>query len=172
MYQQAYRIKKAFLIALSCDIILLFLLLSLSFSCKSPTTERVIIALMTIIALFFFSEVLSRKILTGNQGILTRKFFRNRELLWSDITHVGIIALNRRVYALLTTTKGFHIFSNSYENFPSILREMADHVGRDKMDEDVFRQIEHPINKVSDIISAWFAAAVLVVIIVLKLIAS
>lgn len=172
MYRRTYKIKKKLLIALAADIILLLVLLSLSLFFKSQTSERIVVVLITIAALLVFFEAASRKILEGDHGILLRKFFREREILWQDITQVGIVVLRKKVYLLLTTIKGFYIVSNSYENFQLLLRDLAGHVEREKMDDDVLKQIEHPINTASDIAKMWFGAAVLVAIIVLKIISS
>jgi hypothetical protein len=172
MYQSTYRIKRALLIALSADVFLLFLLFVLSIILKGSAVERLILTVICIIALLIFFESAYRKVLTGDQGILIRKYLKDRELLWEDITQVGIVVMKKRVYLLLTTLKGFHILTNAYGEFPNLLREIAVHVEREKVDEEVRSQIEHPVKKISDIISTWFAAAVLVAIIAFKLITS
>jgi hypothetical protein len=172
MYQKIYRIKKAFLVAFSTDVFLLFLLLLLSIFITGSAIERVVLTLIFITVLLIFLESMSRKVLTGDQGILIRKFLREKELLWSDITQVGMVVLRKRVYLLLTTVKGFHILTNAYSEFPSLLREIVDHVEKEKVDEEVRSQIEHPIKKISYIILMWFAAAVLIAIIAFKLINS
>jgi hypothetical protein len=172
MYNKTYKIKKAFLIALAVDVMLLMLLLLLSMIFKSPASEKIVVIIMTIAAIFVFVEALSRKILTGNHGILIIKFFRNRELQWEDITHAGLLVLRKKVYLLLTTTKGFYILSNSYQDFQAFLRETTDHIEKEKIETDVLNQIESPMNATADIIKVWLGAAVLVAIILLKLINS
>jgi len=169
MYQKTYKIKKAFLIALSADVILLFLLLLLSLFLKGSAVEKVVLAVIFISVLLVFLEFMSRKVLTGDQGILIRKYLRERNLSWGDITQVGTVVMRKRVYLLLTTIKGFHILTNAYEEFPDLLQEIAGHVDREKVDDDVRNLLEHPIKKISDTVSAWLAAAVLVIIIILKL---
>jgi len=170
MYQKTYKIKKAFIIALAVDVILLTLLLLLSLFFGGSAGESIVIAVITVPACLFLLEAASRKVLTGNQGIMLRKFFRKRELLWGDITQVGTVILRKRVYLLLTTIKGFHILSNAYADFHGFLREIMDHISGDKIDKDILKMIENPINKISDIVSAWFGAVFLVAIMVLKLI--
>ena len=169
MCQKTYKIKKAFLVALSADVILLFLLLLLSLFLKGSAVEKVVLVVIFISVLLVFLEFMSRKVLTGDQGILIRKYLRERNLLWEDITQVGTVVMRKRVYLLLTTTKGFHILTNAYEEFSDLLQEIAGHVDREKVDDDVRNLLEHPIKKISDTVSAWFAAAVLVIIIILKL---
>ncbi|MCX5853197.1 MAG: hypothetical protein NTZ24_01175 [Deltaproteobacteria bacterium] len=172
MYRKTFKIKKAFLVAFSVDVVLLCLLLLLSLFFKGSSLERLVLAVIFITALLIFLESLSRKVLTGDQGILIRKFLRDKKLLWEDITQVGTVVMRKRVYLLLTTTKGFHILTNAYGEFPGLLREIADHVERERIDDEVRNQIDHPVKKISDIVSACFAAAVLVAIIVFKIITS
>jgi len=168
--QRTYKIKKAFIIAFSADVILLSLLLLLSVFFRGSAGERIVIAVITVPAFLFLLEAASRKILSGNQGIMIRKFFRERELLWDDITHVGAVILRKRVYLLLTTLKGVYILSNAYGDFHGFLRGITNHINKEKIDEDILKLVESPINKISDIVSAWFGAAILVAIIILKLI--
>jgi len=172
MYRKTFKIKKVFLVAFSVDVVLLCLLLLLSLFFKGSSLERLVLAVIFITALLIFLESLSRKVLTGDQGILIRKFLREKKLLWGDITQVGMLVMRNRVYLLLTTTKGFHILTNAYGEFSGLLREIADHVEREKIDDEVRNQIEHPVKKISDVVSTWFAAAVLVAIIVFKIITS
>jgi hypothetical protein len=169
MYQKTYKIKKSYLIALSADVILLFLLLALSLFMEGSFIEQVVLTVICIIVLLVFLESVFRKVLTGDRGILIRKYLRERNLLWEDITQVGTVVMRKRVYLLLTTIKGFHILTNAYEEFPALVRDIVDHVDKEKVDEEVRNQVEHPIKKISDVISAWFAAIVLVVIIILKI---
>jgi hypothetical protein len=172
MYQKTYRIKKWFLIALSAVVMLLFLLSMLSLFLKGSFVEKLIVISIFIAVLLIFIEAKSRKVLTADQGILIRKFFRERKLHWTDITQVGMVVIRKRVYLLLTTTKGFHILTNAYEEFTNLLREIVDHVEKEKVDEEVWSRIEHPINKMSDIVSMCFAAAVIAIIIVIKIMTS
>ena len=169
MYQKTYKIKKAFLIALSADVILLFLLRLLTLFLKGSAVEKVVLAVIFISVLLVFFELMSRKVLTGDQGILLRKYLRERNPLWEDITQVGTVVMRKRVYILLTTVKGFHILTNAYGKFPDLLQGIASHVDKEKVDEEVRNLLEHPLEKISDTISAWFAAAVLFIIIILKL---
>lgn len=172
MYQRTYRIKKAFLVAFSAVVSLLFLLLLLSVFLKGSSLERMALTVIFITTLLVFLESVSRRILTGDQGLLIRKYLKNRELLWEDITQAGIVVMSKKVFLLLTTVKGFYILTSTYEEFSHLLQEIASHVEEEKVDEEVRSLILHPVKKIADVLSMWFAAAVLVAIIVFKLITS
>jgi hypothetical protein len=172
MYQNTYRINKAFLIALSAVTLLLLLLSLLSFFLRGSTLERFILTTIFIAVALILLEAVSRKVLTGDHGVLIKKFLKERELLWEDITQAGMVVFRKRVYLLLTTTKGFLILSNSYEGFSGLLRDIVDHVDKEKIDEEVRSQMENPIRKISDVVSMWIAATILIVIIAIKVMTS
>ena len=77
--------------------------------------------------------------------------------------------IRRKVYLLLTTTKGFFILSNAYENFPGLIRNLVERLSPDKVEEDVRAQGENPVKNRTDMISLWFAVVVICGIILLKL---
>lgn len=173
MYQNIYKIRRSFLVSFSIDFFLLLFLLMLSFyQGGSSHLEKIALAVIFIPVFGVFFESLSRKVLTGEQGIMIRKFLRNKELRWEDITHVGALILRKRVYLLLTTVKGFYIISNAYEKFSTLVREVADHMDKEKVEEEVRKQIEHPVKNISDIVMTWFTALILIGIIAVKLFSS
>lgn len=153
----------------SIDFFLLLFLLTLSFYQGGSHLEKIALTVIYIPVLCVFFESLSRKVLTGDRGIIIRKFLRNKELRWEDITHVGALILRKRVYLLLTTVKGFYILSNAYEKFSTLVRDIADHMDKEKVEEEVRKQIENPVKNISDIIMTWFTALVLIGIITVKL---
>jgi hypothetical protein len=172
MYQNIYKIRRSFLIPFTVAFILLFFLLLLSYSLKGPHLEKIALTIIFISVLCAFFESLSRKVLTGDKGIMIRKFLRNKELRWEDITHVDALILRKRVYLLLTTVKGFYIISNAYEKFSTLVRDVADHMDEEKVEEELRKQIEHPVKNISDIVMTWFTALVLIGIIIIKLFSS
>jgi hypothetical protein len=172
MYQNVYRIRRAFLFPFFVDFILLFFLLLLSYFLGGSKLERILLTAIFIPVLYVLFESTFRMIQTGDQGIMIRKFMRKKELRWEDITHIGALILRKRVYILLTTVKGFYILSNAYERFSHLIGELAAHMDNEKVEEEVKRQIEHPARNMSDIIMTWFTAMVLAGIIIIKLFTS
>jgi hypothetical protein len=169
MSSKIFKIRPVLLIPFAVNIFLLFILLCLSIFYKGSFLERIVLAVLFIPVLAFFLEAISRSAATSGQGLTIRKFLRKRDLRWEDITHVGCVIIRKKVYLLLTTTKGFHILSNAYDQFSTLVREIADHVGADKTEEEVRNQIETPVKSVSDVISMWFAVMVIAGIILMKI---
>lgn len=166
-----YRIRKAFIIPLGLDAALLVFLTGLSYLSRSPLYERGLLSFISILTIFVFSEALERRV-SVNGGLKIKKFLREKNLDWSDVTHVGSLSLRNRVYVLLTTKKGFHIISNAYENFGQLIKDIITRLPTDKIEveEGVRLQSEDPTRNTSDLFAAWLAAIVLLSIIVFKMI--
>jgi hypothetical protein len=168
MNGDTHRIRRSFVIPLTAVLILIIGLLALSFFGGTPT-ERVFLALVLIPLALVWSESLSRRVSIGADGITLRKFLRPKTLRWEDITHVGCLVLRKKVYLLLTTGRGFHILSNEYERFADLARGIATHLDREKIEAEVLQQAENPTRNPANIAAAWAAAAVLAVLVYLKL---
>jgi hypothetical protein len=168
MIPNIYRIRKALLIPFGVVVILLSALLSISIVWRGSTTERLVLVILFFPALYLFLEALYRKVTITDGGVTLQKFFRKKDLLWGDITHVGHLIIRKKVYILLTTVKGFHIISNAYEEFSGLVKDICDHSDKEKVEEQLVGQIENPVRDFSNIVSTWVAALVIFVIIVTK----
>jgi hypothetical protein len=147
----------------------LICLLVLALLVKGSGLERVLLAVITLITIAFFLMARDRRITITDQGIVVRKFFKIKEINRDDINHVGCLILRKRVYLLLTTTRGFIILSNAYENFSVLIRSIVEQVGPEKVEEEVRALAESPAKNRADVISLWFAVVVIFGLIILKL---
>lgn len=119
--------------------------------------------------LYLCLEANTRRVETEGETLRLKRLFRTKELNWSDITDVGVVMMRTKVYAVLTTTKGFHVLSNSYENFYGLLKSIVDHVEKERIEKEVLNLLESPVENRTNIFSAWAAAAFFCVIIFFKL---
>ena len=148
----------------------LICLLVLALLLKGSGLERVLLAVITLITVALFQIAHNRRITITDKGIVIRKFFKIKEINRDDINHVGCVILRKRVYLLLTTTRGFIILSNAYENFSALIRSIIEQVGPEKVEEEVRALGESSAKKnPADIISMWFAVVVIFGLIILKL---
>ncbi len=117
MSVNTYRVRKQFLVPLTLDLVLLFLLIAISLFTKATPAEMVILVVIFIPLLYIFLESLFLETSIGDKGVSIKKFLRGKELSWNDITNVDTMTVGKKVYLLLTTTKGFHILSNTHGDF-------------------------------------------------------
>jgi hypothetical protein len=172
MPETVYRIRRSFTIPLAIDVLLLLVLLVLSLAVKGSVTERIVLTGFFAGSLLIMIEAMSRKIMITEGGVVLKKLLKTKELLWSDITHVGCLSMRSKVYILLTTKKGFHILSNAYEPFSTLIRNIVNHLDTEKIEVEgeVRAQMEKPVENLSDLVAVWIAAALLTCIIYIKFI--
>ena len=166
--QRLYRIRKAFLVPLGLDVVLLFSLFLMALLLNGDTAERLVFALFFFPAGYLFLECLRRQVTVGEGGLVIRKLWSEKAVSWDEITHVGGLTLHKKVYLLLTTVKGFFIVSNAFEGFSALAEEIAAHCGSEKVEEEVRLQADRSAAGIAPVISAWIAAAVMIGIVLLK----
>jgi len=166
----SYKTRSDFLLPIFLDSLLLLVLLIISLFDRAFPSESLILFFIFVLAFYIFLGAARRKTTVGDEGIGIQKLFRHKHLQWSDITNVDVMVLHKKAYLLLTTTRGFHTVANSHGNFSSLVHDVARYVDREKVEEGVRDIIEHPIKRVSDIVSAWIAFIILLGAIVLKII--
>jgi len=169
MTAQLFKIRRELMIPFGICAGGLICLLVLALLLKGSGLERVLLAVITLITIAFFLMARDRRITITDQGIVVRKFFKVKEINRDDINHVGCLILRKRVYLLLTTTRGFIILSNAYENFSVLIRSIIEQVGPEKVEEEVRALRESPAKNPADMISLWFAVVVIFGLIILKL---
>lgn len=166
--QNIYKIKRAFLIPFSVLILLLFVLFVLSLI-AGQAWEKIILAVIFVSSLAIGVEAARREIIVDEEGLKLKKFFRMKNFTWTEITHLGVVVMKNKAYFLLTTTKGFYIFSNLLGNHTSLIRFLRDKLGQEKVEVEVINYLEHPIERLSLIVMSWVAVIVISIIILLKL---
>ena len=166
--QNIYKIKRAFLIPFSVTIVLLFLLFGLSLI-VGQAWEKIILAILCVSTLAIGVEAARREIIVNEEGLKIKKFFREKNFIWPEITHLAVVVMKNKAYFLLTTTKGFYIFSNLLKNHAALVRFLLDKLGQEKVEVEVTNYLEHPIERRSLIVMSWVAVIVISIIIILKI---
>lgn len=164
--QNIFKIRRAFLIPFMTIIFLLFLLLLLSIF-KGQIREGVILSVFFVVVLFIGIETSRREIVLSEGGLKIKKFFRVKEFVWAEITQLGIVELRKKIYFLLTTTKGFYFFSNLVENHALLICALIDKLGNEKVEPEVIKYLERPVERLSLIVMSWISVLVIMAIIIL-----
>ena len=162
-----YRIKKAFLWPFSAAVAFLFVLWGVILAGGEPW-EKIVASVIFFISLLVVVEAWRRRIVLTDEGLTISKFFRSKKITWAEITHLGVLVVRNKAYFLLTTTRGFSMFSNLYENHAALLGALDDRLGAEKTEPEIKDYLHHPVERFSLFVMAWVAAAVVVVVTVLK----
>ncbi len=168
MDQNVFKIRKAFLVPFMATVVLLFLLLILSLV-KGQSIEKFILTFAFVGTFAIGLEASSREITVTNDNIRIKKFFRVKSITWSDITHLGVVDLNKKAYFLITTTKGFYFFSNMFENHALLIQRIVDKLEDKKIETEVKNYLEHPSERHSLIVICWLTVLITIIFIILKL---
>lgn len=168
METTTYTTRRDFLIPFSLVFLLLLVLLILSVFDRAFPPEIVVLIVVFVPTLFIFLASVWRRTTIEPDGVRIRKLFRERHLLWKEITNIDVLAVRKKVYLLLTTKKGFYVLANSHEKFTSLVQDIVRHVDPEKVEEGVRDVIEHPMVRISDMVSSWIAFGILLGAIILK----
>lgn len=169
MMEKSYRIRQSFLIPLTLDGVLLFILIVMSLFTESHPTERIILILFFVPLVFFVIEARMRRIIIGSDGLALKKFFKTKSIRWGDITNVDTVIVGKKAYLAMTTVKGFYVISNSYEKFSRLVDDIVGQLDGDKVEERVRNIIAQPPVKRSDIVGAWVIALLMAAILYVKI---
>src|SRR3990172_658927 len=118
---------------------------------------------------YLFLEVFSRQVYVRQDGLKIKKFLREKDLSWEEITHLGCVVIGKKAYALLTTTKGFYILSNNYERFFDLLDGLVKRLGEERVDGEVRNLSGHPLKNSRPARSIWLILIVIIVVSVMRL---
>jgi lysylphosphatidylglycerol synthetase-like protein (DUF2156 family) len=169
MAKNIFKTKRAFLVPFVTTVILLFFLFILSLF-RGQMWEKIVLAVSFASTLFIASEAIRRKIVVTDEGLKIEKFFRTKEFVWTEITHLDVVNLRNKIYFLLTTTKGFYFFSNLLENHALLIRCLVDKLDNERVETEVKSYLDHPVERRSLIVMCWFAVLISTVFIILKLV--
>jgi lysylphosphatidylglycerol synthetase-like protein (DUF2156 family) len=168
MAQNVFKIRRAFLVPFITIVVLLFLLFLLSLF-RGQLWEKIVLAVSFASTLLVAIEATRRKIVLTDEGLEIKKFFRIKEFVWTEITHLAVVDLRNKVYFLLTTTKGFYFFSNLLENHALLIRSLVDKLDNERVETEVKNYLDHPVERRSLIVMCWFAVLISTAFIILKL---
>jgi len=167
MNKNVYKIRRAFLIPLIAIVVLLFLLFLISLR-NSQTWELIVLAILFFASLSAGVDMAKREIVVSDQGLKIIKVFRCKEFGWPEITHLAVVVLKKKVYFLLTTAKGFYIFSNLLENHALLVRSIVDRLGEEKVEVEVKKYLDHPLERFALIVMSWVAVLIIIAMIILR----
>ncbi|MBP7342796.1 MAG: hypothetical protein PHG54_00315 [Smithellaceae bacterium] len=169
MADQIYKIKKSFRLPFTAAVVLLLVLFIIS--CVSGETwEKILLGVLFVVTLIIAVEASEREFAAGETGLRIKKFFRTKTFTWTEITHLGVVILRNKAYFLLTTTKGFYIFSNLLQDHTRLIRHLTEKLEAERVEVEVKNYLEAPIERASLMVLTWIAVGIIVAIILTKLI--
>jgi hypothetical protein len=169
MTTRIYTINRALVVPLALNAVLLLTVLVLTFIRTGTAAERFLLAAALVPMAVVAVESSLRRVAVSDSGLALTKFFKQRALNWADITHVGALSVRRKVYLVLTTTKGFHVLSNAYGRFGDLVRDVLARMDAERVEEGAREILEAAGENRMNIFAAWIAAALLAAVAAMKI---
>ena len=168
---QVFKVKKAFLVPFIAAVALLLVLLAISLF-SGPLWEKIILAVLCLISMIIAIEAFEREFTVSGDGLRIKKFFRIKKFTWTEITHLGVVIMRNKAYFLLTTTRGFYMFSNLLQDHTLLIRTLTDKLGDEKVEAEIKNYLENPIERTSLIVLTWIVLIIIIAIILTKLLSA
>lgn len=153
------------------DLILVGVMLILSFFRRVTPAEPIVLSILTAIFGLVAFIFIRKSTYIDEEGVAVSSAFSRKRLLWEQITCVDAVRVGRKIYLLLTTTKGFIVIPNTYEKFYDLVRDVASRVDAGRVERHVVEILDNPLHRVFDKVVAWGLALFFAVVIVLRAIA-
>ncbi|HOG12166.1 MAG: hypothetical protein PHW80_08130 [Smithellaceae bacterium] len=166
-----YKIRKAFRYPFVTLTVLLFVLF-LTGLARGECWEKILTGALFAAALVVAVESSEREFGISENGLRIRKFFRTRHFTWAEITHLGTVILRSKAYFLLTTTKGFYLFSNLLQDHTRLLGQLAEKLEDERVETEIKNYIEAPKERTSLIVLTWVALVLLVAVVLTRWLAA
>jgi hypothetical protein len=166
---RCYKIRKPLLVLLGLNFFLILFLLLIVLLYKGDLTEKLVFILFFLPAFFLFIELLLRQVTVTQEGLIIRKPGRTKAFSWEQITRVGCLTLNRKVYLMLTTVKGLFIVSNAFGGFSELVEDVIARVDPERVEKDALQQAQRSPAGNANVLPAWIAALFMILIIIIKL---
>ncbi len=163
--ESTYKIRKSFLLPMGLVVLFSFILLISTLYLQLPLAKVLILVVFLLPVCILFAESSRRTVIVGDTAVEVKKLFRSKRLNYADLTEIDTIQMRKRVFVSLSTEDDFLIISNSYDRFGDMLKEIIDRTPATVVSDKAKQLAEVPPNKCSDIVSAWLAVAVLILII-------
>lgn len=149
------------MIPLTLSLFFGYLLLALCVFQKEPSSKLIVLSILNIFLTVFFIENLFRSLVINENSITHNKFLRRKTLLFSEINSFESLSLRKRMFSTLSTEESFLIFSNVYQNFEDLMRQILARLPENSVSQETKELATSPPVKRGDIISFWIAALVL-----------
>jgi len=166
-----YKIRKAFRYPFVTLTVLLFVLF-LTGLVRGENWEKILTGALFAVALIVAVESSEREFGISENGLRIRKFFRTKHFTWTEITHLGTVILRSKAYFLLTTTKGFYLFSNLLQDHTLLLGQLAEKLGEEKVEMEIKNYIGAPKERTSLVVLTWVALILLIAVVLTRWLAA
>jgi len=123
-----------------------------------PIVKILLLAVLIVPLLILFAESAFRRVVVTEDGVTAFRPFRQRELLFTNVTSLETVRVRSRVFmTLVAGDDDFLIISNSYARFPQLVAALVASVPDGTVTQETQQMAQKPPTRQADIFTAWFA---------------
>lgn len=163
-----YIIRRAFVLPLGLVLLLCAVLLGVCVSQGQPIAKAIILAGLMLPLVILFIESLVRRLTISDEALVARKLLGEKTLRFAEITEVETVQMRKRTYLTVCADDEFVIISNSYGDFPGLVRDLLARVPETAISDQTRTMAEKPPVKYGDIISAWLGVGLLIYLVMVQ----
>jgi hypothetical protein len=152
-----FTVRRAFLVPLGLLLLVLVALLAVCFAQGEAVGKMILLGGLVLLVGVLFLENQFRRLELGEAALLARRWFRNQELLYGDLTSVEAVSLRRRVFVTLWKGDRFLLISNAYGGFAELFAALLRRVPDDVVAEEAVRLAENPPRNNGPVVACWIA---------------
>jgi hypothetical protein len=152
-----FTVRRAFLVPLGLLLLVLIVLLAVCFAQGEAAGKMILLGGMVLLVGGLFLENLFRRLELGETAILARRWFRNQELRYGDLTAVEAVSLRRRVFVTLWKGDRFLLISNAYGDFAGLFTGLLRRVPGEVVAEEAVSLAENPPRHNGPVVACWIA---------------
>lgn len=165
--RRTFVIRRAFVVPLGLLIALTVALLVVCVMQGQPVAKIVILAVLIVPMAVFFAESAFRRLVLENDGIRAFRPFRQRQVLFADVTSLETVQVRSRVFMTLAAgADDFLIISNSYADFPALVTSLVAAVPEGAVTEETQTLAKQPTLRHADIFTVWFAVIAMLYVLI------
>lgn len=162
MAARAFIIRRAFVVPLALLVILTIALLVVCLIQGQPVAKAVILAGLVLPLVVLLVESAGRRVVVDEQGVTALRPFRKRQMAFDAVTSLETVRVRNRVFmTLVAGDDDFLILSNSYGDFPGLVKALVAAVPDEAITEETRQLALDPPTRQADVFTAWFAVVAL-----------
>ena len=164
---RTFVIRRAFVVPMGLLIVLTVALLVVCVIQSQPIAKTIILAVLIVPMAVFFVESAFRRLVLGRDRVTAFRPFRQRQILFADVTSLETVQVRSRVFmTLVAGPDDFLIISNSYGDFPALVASLVAAVPEGTVTEETQILAKQPTLRHADVFTAWFAVIAMLYVVI------
>lgn len=160
-------IRRSVVIPLGLLFMLTLALLIVCLVQGQAVVKIVILAVLLLPLAALFLESTRRRVEVGADGVKAFRAFQERQMAFSRVTALETVKVRNRIFLTLSAGEDeYLIISNSYADFPALVRRLVAAVPPTAVTEETRQLVDGPPVRHADMISIWLAVIALIYILI------